>query len=654
MAINRETPANEQALAELAELMANDFRGAAGAGYTAATKSFLDNHIKLFRDWATTWMLQNPGKTLGDLVDAATTGKAGDHDWGGNWMTEDAPLDIALKRIVSEGKANTSDVAIHQRGTSPLAINPDNRPGGAADPNVLENAELRQPAPTATAPAASTGGRGNAGSIVDYLNSKGQNSSFEARKKLAEENGIQDYEGTAEQNTQLLNILKQKEAAGDRGGGGAEAPGGTSPGGTSPGGTSPGSSTMPALGSDSNTLQAFNVLAEKILKDKANDSMLPAWQKWVEAVRAASPAAQEQALEYLIKRYRLDSNSSWAEWLAWAREGSGFTGGGQTGGQSGGSGGLTGTVGVNKAVNLDFDELRRRLDALRGQSVTRSDGKKGTQWADSDINAIYHAAEAHPDGNVSAMLKDINFKGLFANEHAKESAARDILTGWVRSSDMTANANRQRTDQKAVDDAALIQQDKAQDAELAAQDREQDAARHLTEVNQSAEVFAKELEAIDAQLPARIRGAVKRVNDAFDAVEKGRDDAAANAAAAEADALVKQVDAQIAANNTINEAEREKLKAEAEALAEALNKLKEATVKRIANEKDVDVAAEEQRAATAEQKAADIRADTPQSQQSRAVAPNDPRNVTFAKGGYVKGNKKPSIKEGLAFAGRFS
>lgn len=46
------------------------------------------------------------------------------------------------------------------------------------------------------------------GSIVDYLNSIGQNSSYANRSQLAAQNGIKNYKGTAAQNTQLLNILK--------------------------------------------------------------------------------------------------------------------------------------------------------------------------------------------------------------------------------------------------------------------------------------------------------------------------------------------------------------------------------------------------------------------------------------------------------------
>ncbi|MFS0591702.1 M15 family metallopeptidase [Cytobacillus horneckiae] len=45
-------------------------------------------------------------------------------------------------------------------------------------------------------------------SIVDYLKSKGMDSSFSNREKLAKQHGIDDYEGTPEQNTLLLEKLQ--------------------------------------------------------------------------------------------------------------------------------------------------------------------------------------------------------------------------------------------------------------------------------------------------------------------------------------------------------------------------------------------------------------------------------------------------------------
>ena len=46
-------------------------------------------------------------------------------------------------------------------------------------------------------------------SIVNALVSLGQNASKEQRKKIAAVNGIQDYTGTAKQNTTLLSLLKK-------------------------------------------------------------------------------------------------------------------------------------------------------------------------------------------------------------------------------------------------------------------------------------------------------------------------------------------------------------------------------------------------------------------------------------------------------------
>lgn len=46
-------------------------------------------------------------------------------------------------------------------------------------------------------------------SIVDYLKKNNQDSSYNARKTLAANNGISDYKGTAAQNTKLLQILQR-------------------------------------------------------------------------------------------------------------------------------------------------------------------------------------------------------------------------------------------------------------------------------------------------------------------------------------------------------------------------------------------------------------------------------------------------------------
>jgi RHS repeat-associated protein len=49
-------------------------------------------------------------------------------------------------------------------------------------------------------------------SIVDYLKSQGENSSFSARKEIAKNLGIKNYKGTDAQNTQMLKTLQAQES----------------------------------------------------------------------------------------------------------------------------------------------------------------------------------------------------------------------------------------------------------------------------------------------------------------------------------------------------------------------------------------------------------------------------------------------------------
>lgn len=68
-----------------------------------------------------------------------------------------------------------------------------------------------KPTKPSPAPETSSGNKKpnfNTNSIVDFLNSVGEDSSFANRKKLAAKYDIKNYSGTAAQNTQLLNKLK--------------------------------------------------------------------------------------------------------------------------------------------------------------------------------------------------------------------------------------------------------------------------------------------------------------------------------------------------------------------------------------------------------------------------------------------------------------
>lgn len=64
-------------------------------------------------------------------------------------------------------------------------------------------------------------------SIVDYLNKSGMPSDFSSRSVLAENNGIQGYTGTAQQNLQLLGILQNGGDANNNGNNNGPSKGGT-------------------------------------------------------------------------------------------------------------------------------------------------------------------------------------------------------------------------------------------------------------------------------------------------------------------------------------------------------------------------------------------------------------------------------------------
>lgn len=61
-------------------------------------------------------------------------------------------------------------------------------------------------------------------SLVDFLKSTGKDSSFSSRKKLAEESGISNYLGTADQNIKLLSLLSAPKTQTTQGPTGSQAP----------------------------------------------------------------------------------------------------------------------------------------------------------------------------------------------------------------------------------------------------------------------------------------------------------------------------------------------------------------------------------------------------------------------------------------------
>jgi uncharacterized protein YjgD (DUF1641 family) len=116
-------------------------------------------------------------------------------------------------KLVGESTNPASGVTAEMRANDPEAtaaqyekIDPQTPPqpqGGLLDATSQTLLQGQPAQPTALPTSNYTGP-----SIVDYLESIGQNSSFASRKKLAAERGIAGYTGSATQNTQLLNSLR--------------------------------------------------------------------------------------------------------------------------------------------------------------------------------------------------------------------------------------------------------------------------------------------------------------------------------------------------------------------------------------------------------------------------------------------------------------
>lgn len=146
-------------------------------------------------------------------IHQATIASSGQRDRGLKSSSQSAPGDLAILRdtkmpailieagfmdnaidtpkIITDAFARSYAMGVVQGVVQALNIGPKNSSSGNNNSNVGNG---------------SSGYQGN--SIVDYLNSIGQNSSFANRSNLAAQLGINNYTGTASQNIQLLNILR--------------------------------------------------------------------------------------------------------------------------------------------------------------------------------------------------------------------------------------------------------------------------------------------------------------------------------------------------------------------------------------------------------------------------------------------------------------
>jgi len=112
-----------------------------------------------------------------------------------NPVVNTSSITSAINNIQNSLSGNTSTTT-KQTNTTPAVTGP-----------IMSKAPTVTQTPTQT-PAATKPSGYAGGSIVDYLSSLGQDSSFTSRSKTAQSKGIANYTGTAEQNTQLLKALR--------------------------------------------------------------------------------------------------------------------------------------------------------------------------------------------------------------------------------------------------------------------------------------------------------------------------------------------------------------------------------------------------------------------------------------------------------------
>lgn len=110
--------------------------------------------------------------------------------------------------LVDWMKANKMDSSYNNRKKLAGQYGVKNYSGTAKqNTTLLTKLKAGKPKPSKPSKPAKKGNQ-TTNSIVTYLKSVNINSSYSNRKKLAQENGIKNYAGTAAQNTKLLNILR--------------------------------------------------------------------------------------------------------------------------------------------------------------------------------------------------------------------------------------------------------------------------------------------------------------------------------------------------------------------------------------------------------------------------------------------------------------
>lgn len=119
----------------------------------------------------------------------------------------------AVAEAVKMGQGTTlSPEQLNEKSASDISASALSDPSNANDPKFTQGAPTT-PATPGAAPSSGSQPSYTGASIVDFLNGRNLASDFSSRAKLAAQNGITNYTGTAEQNTQLLAKLNTAPAA---------------------------------------------------------------------------------------------------------------------------------------------------------------------------------------------------------------------------------------------------------------------------------------------------------------------------------------------------------------------------------------------------------------------------------------------------------
>jgi hypothetical protein len=214
---------------ELATQSEKDIAGAAATG--AKNESFgIDARTTIQKDtMAVPGATPTPGKTStytgGSIVDyLGSVGQASDFasrkklaeqngitNYSGSATQNTQLLGLVQKNTNKTNQPIVTAPAVKTNAPTNIQPTPAQpKPTGQVPVTPVTPRPVQPIKPNTPSPTPASVVKYNGNSVVDFLGSVGQASDYSSRKKLAEQNGIKNYSGSAAQNTQLLGIIKTK------------------------------------------------------------------------------------------------------------------------------------------------------------------------------------------------------------------------------------------------------------------------------------------------------------------------------------------------------------------------------------------------------------------------------------------------------------